>query len=31
MLGNPGYVRDIVMYITCLEDRYVSGSCVNII
>ena len=27
----PRYVRDIVMYITCLEDRYVSGSCVNII
>ena len=27
----PGYVCDIVMYITCLEDRYVGGSCVNII
>ena len=27
----PRYVRDIVMYITCLEVRYVSGSCVNII
>ena len=27
--SNPGYVRDIVMYITCLEDRYVGGSCVN--
>ena len=27
--SNPGYVRDIVMYITSLEDRYVGGSCVN--
>ena len=24
--SNPGYVHDIVMYITCLEDRYVGGS-----
>jgi hypothetical protein len=21
--SNPGYVHDIVMYITCLDDRYV--------
>jgi hypothetical protein len=27
--SNPGYVHDIVMYIACLEDRYVGGSCVN--
>ncbi len=27
--SNPGNVHDIFMYITCLEDRYVSGSCVN--
>ena len=26
---NPGYVRNIVMYTTCLKDRYVGGSCVN--
>ncbi len=29
--SNPGYVRDVVMYVTCLDDRYVSGSCVNFI
>ena len=29
--SNPGYVHDIVMYTTCLEDRCVSGSCVNFI
>jgi hypothetical protein len=29
--SNPGYVSDIVMYLTCLEDRYVGGSCVNFI
>ena len=29
--SKPGYGRDIVMYITYLEVRYVGGSCVNFI
>ena len=30
LLIYPGYVRDIVMYITSLEDTYVGGSCVKL-
>jgi hypothetical protein len=30
LLIYPGYVRDIVMYITILEYRYVGGSCVKL-
>ncbi len=30
LLIYPGYVRDIVMYITSSEDRYVGGSCVKL-
>ncbi len=30
LLIYPGYVRDIVMYMMSLEDRYVGGSCVKL-
>ena len=30
LLIYPGYVRDIVMYITRLEDMYVGDSCVKL-